>query len=77
MFVRYVGLPRQRSGAEEESICYDEERGRERGSEKEVEMAADAAKQRGLTLLNHLPHNAAFLPQKITPQSTFCTEVKK
>lgn len=48
LFVRNVGLPRQRSGAEEESVCYDEERGRERGPEEEVEMAADAAKQRGV-----------------------------
>lgn len=30
--VRDVGLPRQRSGAEEESVCYDEERRRERGA---------------------------------------------
>lgn len=55
-----MGLPRQRSGAEEESVCYDEERGRERGSEEEMEMAADAAKQRGLTLLNHIPPNATL-----------------
>lgn len=59
LFPRNVGLPRQRSGSPEEPVCHDEERGRKRGFEEEVEMAADAAKQRGVIHLNHHSHNRA------------------
>lgn len=76
-----MGLSRQRSGVKEESVCYDEERGRERGLEEEVEMAADTAKQRGLTLLNHLLYSVVklrllFPPTNYeSPQILFLLEI--
>ena len=47
VFVRDVGLPRQRPDAEEVPVHHDEERSGERRSEEEVEVAADPTEQGG------------------------------
>ena len=44
---RYVGLPRSGPGAEEVAVRHDEERSGARGPEEALEVAADAAEQRG------------------------------
>lgn len=44
---RHVGLPRPRPDAEEVPVHHDEERGGERRSEEEMEVAADPAEQGG------------------------------
>lgn len=58
VFVRDVGLSRQRPDAAEVSVHHDEERSGARRSEEEVEVAADPAEQGGRQkVLNAAQHH--------------------